>query len=82
MHCCAVQAAAQHQISEAYKRDLLGQIQAHAEAKRAERTSYLEEGKKIRQAQQQEKASLEEVRRITDAMAALLQFCRRTESVP
>jgi hypothetical protein len=63
MHCCAVQAAAQHQISEAYKRDLLGQIQAHAEAKRAERTSYLEEGKKIRQAQQQEKASLEEVRR-------------------
>jgi hypothetical protein len=59
---CGAQAAAQHQISEAYKRDLLGQIQAHAEAKRAERTAYLEEGKKIRQVQQQEKASLEEVR--------------------
>lgn len=52
---------AQLQISEAYKRDLLGQIQAHTEAKRAERTSYLEEGRKIRQTQQQEKAALEEV---------------------
>ncbi|WIA11863.1 hypothetical protein OEZ85_011949 [Tetradesmus obliquus] len=56
------QAAAQHQISEAYKRDLLGQIQAHAEAKRAERAAYLEEGKKIRQVQQQEKATLEEIK--------------------
>jgi hypothetical protein len=52
---------AQHELSEAYKRDLLGQIQAHREAARAERAEYLEEGKKIRQQQQQEKAVLESV---------------------
>lgn len=52
----------QRQISEAYKRDLLAQIHAHAEAKHSERTQGLEEGRRIRQAQQQEKAALEEVR--------------------
>jgi len=52
---------AQLQLSEAYKRDLLGQIQAHREAGRAERQAYLEEGKKIRQEQIREKTTLETV---------------------
>lgn len=52
---------AQMQLSEAYKRDLLGQIQAHREATRAERQAYLEEGKRIRQEQLREKATLESV---------------------
>jgi hypothetical protein len=52
---------AQLQLSEAYKRDLLGQIQAHREAARAERQAFLEEGKKIRQEQMREKATLEAV---------------------
>jgi hypothetical protein len=52
---------AQQQLSEAYKRDLLGQIQAHREASRAERQAYLEEGKRIRQEQMREKATLEAV---------------------
>lgn len=60
--CCAVvQTMAQQQLSEAYKRDLLGQIQAHREATRAERQAYLEEGKRIRQEQMREKATLEAV---------------------
>ena len=59
--CCAVQTMAQLQLSEAYKRDLLGQIQAHREAERAERQAHLEEGKKIRQEQLKEKALLETV---------------------
>jgi hypothetical protein len=53
---------AQQQLSEAYKRDLLGQIEAHREIARAERQAYLEEGKKIRQEQMREKALLETVR--------------------
>lgn len=56
-----VQTTAQQQLSEAYKRDLLGQIQAHREATRAERQAYLEEGKRIRQEQMREKATLEAV---------------------
>lgn len=56
-----VQTMAQMQLSEAYKRDLLGQIQAHREATIAERQSYLEEGKRIRQEQMREKATLETV---------------------
>lgn len=52
---------AQLELSEAYKRDLLGQIQAHREADRAERQAYLEEGKRIRQNQMREKALLETV---------------------
>lgn len=48
-------------INEAYKKDLIGQIQAHAEQKRSERTQYLEEGKKMRQQQEMEKAKLEQV---------------------
>lgn len=60
--CCAVlQTMAQQQLSEAYKRDLLGQIQVHREATRAERQAYLEEGKRIRQEQMREKATLEAV---------------------
>jgi predicted transposase YdaD len=52
---------AQQQLSEAYKRDLLGQIQAHREATLAERQAYLEEGKRIKQQQMREKATLEAV---------------------
>lgn len=59
--CCAVQTMAQQQLSEAYKRDLLGQIQAHREATQAERQAYLEEGKRIKQQQLREKATLEMV---------------------
>lgn len=56
-----MQTMAQLELSEAYKRDLLGQIQAHREAARAERQAFLEEGKKIRQEQMREKATLEAV---------------------
>jgi hypothetical protein len=52
---------AQQQLSEAYKRDLLGQIQAHREATLAERQAFLEEGKRIKQQQMTEKATLEMV---------------------
>jgi hypothetical protein len=55
------QVIAQQTIAEAYKKDLLGQIQAREEARRAERLGYLEEGKRIRQMQQHEKALLEQV---------------------
>lgn len=62
MHACvSCQAITQQAIAEAYTKDLLGQIQARQEANRAERLGYLEEGKKIRQVQQQEKALLEQV---------------------
>eukprot|EP00775_Hariotina_reticulata_P006096 gene6096-6333_t len=56
------QAITQQTIAEAYKKDLLGQIQAREETNRAERLSYLEEGKKLRQVQQHEKALLEQVK--------------------
>jgi hypothetical protein len=56
-----MQTRAQSELSEAHKRDLLGQIQAHREAARAERQAFLEEGKKIRQEQMREKATLEAV---------------------
>jgi Trichohyalin-plectin-homology domain len=57
-----VQAMVQHTLTEAYKRDLLGQIQGRIEAARAERQSYLEEGRRMRQAQAQEKAVLEHIK--------------------
>lgn len=41
----------------------MAQIQARSEATRSERVSYLEEGRRIRQQQQQEKARLEQVRK-------------------
>lgn len=59
--CCPHQTTAQLKINEAYKKDLIGQIQARVEQKRSERTEYLEEGKKMRQQQQLERAELEQV---------------------
>lgn len=61
MLCGVLQTMAQQQLSEAYKRDLLDQIQAHREATLAERQAFLEEGKRIKQQQMTEKATLEMV---------------------
>jgi hypothetical protein len=59
-----LQTTAQLQINDAYKRDLLAQIQARHESQRAERQAYLEEGRKVRQEQAREKLRLEQVRGI------------------
>lgn len=58
-----LQTTAQLQINDAYKRDLLAQIQARHEKQQAERQAYLEEGRKVRQEQAREKARLEQVSR-------------------
>lgn len=75
LHAFTMQTLAGRQLCEAYKHDLLGQIQAHRETQRAERQQYLEEGKKIRQLQQQEKAVLEQVGVAAGARGVLIGLC-------
>lgn len=58
---CCWQAMARQTLSEAYKRDLLAQIQAHEEAKRAQQEEAREEGRKFRMKQLQERAALDKV---------------------
>lgn len=58
----AAQLDAQRRISEAYKRDLMSQVQASQEAKARERRAHLEEGRRLREKEEREKAKLEEVK--------------------
>ncbi|KAI8464416.1 MAG: tumor suppressor, Mitostatin-domain-containing protein [Monoraphidium minutum] len=68
----AAQADAQRRISAAYKRDLQSQVMAANEAKELERRAHLEEGRRLREAAEREKARLEEIksRKLQDLAAA------------